>query len=158
MLFRSKNAALNTANVYVKGIVTYVAGRNVYIQDSTGAICLFLNSNSTKAKVGDEVAAIGKRINYGNLLELSEVNEVALKVLSSVNPTPDRGTATISELIATPAEKTPGFNHMCEIIKISGATLTSLTQLNQAGATIEINPAVTLANFPGVAVDRKSVV
>jgi hypothetical protein len=146
----AKNAALNTENIYVKGIVTYFYNRNVYIQDSTGAICLFLTANATKVKVGDEVVALGKRENYGNLIELTNVNETVLKVLSSGNAIPDRGTATLSELKATPIGKTPGFDHMCEIIKITGVTLTSTTLLTQAGITLEINPAVNLADFPGI--------
>ncbi len=149
-VLNAKDAALNTENVYVKGIVSYFYNRNVYIQDSTGAICLFLKANATKVKVGDEVIALGKRENYGNLIELTNVNETVLKVLSSGNAIPDRGTATLSELKATPLGKTSGFDHMCEIIKISGVTLTSTTLLTQAGETLEINPAVNLVDFPGI--------
>lgn len=149
-VLEAKDAALNTENILVKGIVTYFNNKNVYIQDRTGAICLFLTANATKVKVGDEVVALGKRENYGNLIELTNVNETVLKVLSSGNATPDRRTETISELKATPLGKTPGFDHMCEIIKISGVTLTSTTLLTQAGVTLEINPAVNLAEFPGI--------
>ena len=141
-----------TANVKVSGIVSYISGKNVYIQDTTGAICLYLSANNSSLSVGDEVTAIGTRADYGNLLEISGVNESYVAVLSKDNTVPDLGTATVAELIAQPVGLTAGYNHMCEIIDIEGATLTSTSLLSKDGSDITIYPTVTLSNFSGVEV------
>lgn len=148
----AKAAAVNTAGIMAKGIVTYINGKNVYIQDSTGAICLFLNANNVNLRVGDQVAAIGKRDNYSNLIELTGINEADIKVLSHDNSTPDRGTASVAELVSQPIGRTAGFEHMCEIVKVSGAELSSTSKLSQGGSDITIYPAVKLTDFSGVSV------
>ena len=146
----AKATALNTENVKVEGVVTYINGKNVYIQDTTGAICLYLTSSSSLLKVGDEIIAIGKRALYKNLIELSGVIEPAIYIKSHDHAIPDRGTTTIADIIATPTDKTPGYNHMSEVIKVSEATLTNKSLLNQDGSELAISPAVDLSKFPGV--------
>ncbi|GAU78374.1 S-layer homology domain-containing protein [Fusibacter sp. 3D3] len=146
----AKLAALDTENIKVEGVVTYISGKNVYIQDTTGAICLYLTSNSALLKVGDEVIAIGKRALYNNLIELSGVIEPAVFIKSHDHAIPDRGITTIADLIATPTDKTLGYNHMGEIIKVNAATLTNTASLSQEGSELIINPSVNLSHFPGV--------
>lgn len=147
----AKEAAANTEGITVAGVVTYIGGKNVYIQDLTGAICLSLTDSAARLKVGDRVIATGTRANYNNLLELTGMSEADVAVVSSDNEIPDRGTATVAELIAQPEEKTPGYNHMCEIIQIQGAVLTSTSKLTQSESEITIYPAVKLENYPGFA-------
>ncbi len=146
----AKAAPLPTTNVKVSGVVTYAAGRNVYIQDETGAICLFLNASVSGLAEGDRVIASGTRANYSNLIEVSGVDESDITILSHGNDVPDMGTTTVAELIAQPAGKTAGYNHMCEIIKVEGATLTALDKLTQGGSEIKIYPTLSLSDFPGV--------
>lgn len=146
----AKATALDTENVKVEGVVTYISNKNVYIQDTTGAICLYLTSSSSLLKVGDEVIAIGKRALYKNLIELSGVIEPAIYIKSHDHAIPDRGTTTIADIIATPTDKTPGYNHMGEIIKVSEATLTSESLLTQDGAELTLSPSVDLSKFPGI--------
>ncbi len=149
---QAKETALGTTGVKVQGIVSYVSGRNVYIQDATAAIGLFLNANATKVKVGDMIIATGTRAEYYNLVQLSSVDETKIIVESSNNPIPDLGTATIAELISTPEDpsRKAGYDHMCETISVSGVTLEALNKLTQSEASIAIYPVVDLAKFPGV--------
>ena len=69
--------ALNT-NEYalVQGVVTFIDGRNVYVQDETAGIDLYLNNNTvpTTLAVGDLVLAYGKKAVYNGLIELSSIN------------------------------------------------------------------------------------
>jgi len=60
----------------VQGIVTFIDNRNVYVQDNTGGICLFLNSNTVPSALalGDMVQGYGKRASYNGLFELSNIN------------------------------------------------------------------------------------
>ena len=60
----------------VQGVVTFIDGRNVYVQDATAAIDLFLNNNTVPSTlaIGDLVLAYGKRAAYNGLAELSNIN------------------------------------------------------------------------------------
>lgn len=87
----------------VQGIVTFLEGRNVFVQDATGGINLYLNSNTvpTTLALGDMVKGYGKLTNYGGLLELTSINgndENQFLVLSSGNPLPLE-VRTIAEII-----------------------------------------------------------
>ena len=148
-VIQAKETALNTENVKVKGIVSYVSGQNVYIQDSEAAICLYFTANAT-VKVGDEIIATGKRANYSNLVQLSGVDGALVTVVSTGNAIPDLGTVTLAELIATPEGKTPGYDHMCETLNVSGVTLAELGKFSQSEANINIYPTVDLAKYPGI--------
>ena len=60
-----------TADLAVKGVVTLIDGKNVYLQDSTGGICAFLPNSPTDLSLGDTVIATGKRDNFKGLPELA---------------------------------------------------------------------------------------
>lgn len=147
-----KAEAANTPNLKIQGVITYISGKNVYVQDETGAICLYLNASASALQVGDEIIAVGTRKDYNNLIELSGINEADIAVLSHDNTAPDLGTATVAELIDTPDGKTAGYDHMCETIGVEGATLTSTTLLSQDGSELTIYPAADLTKYPGVSV------
>ena len=60
-----------TENLTVKGVVTLIDGKNIYLQDSTGGICAYLSANPTGLSLGDTVIATGKRDTYNGLPELA---------------------------------------------------------------------------------------
>ena len=77
----------------VEGTVTFIDNRNVYVQDITAGIVLFLNNNTVPSTlaIGDNVRAYGKRAAYNGLAELSNINGGNINefiVLSSNNPLP----------------------------------------------------------------------
>lgn len=148
----AKNAPLNTENIKVKGIITYISGKNVYIQDDTDAICLYLTATATGLNKGDEIIAIGKRVDFSNLIELSGVDLGTITVVSSGNAIPVSDAVKISALIAVPEGKTAGYDYMCENIKIKDAILTSDALLTQDGISIAIYPKVAMVKFPDVAI------
>ena len=53
----------------VKGVVTMLDGRNVYIQDATGGICLYPPTAPTDLALGDTVIGTGSRAEYRGLPE-----------------------------------------------------------------------------------------
>lgn len=153
----AKDATVGTPNLKVQGVVTYISGANVYIQDETGAICLFLKSAATRLKVGDKVTALGKRATYNGLVELDGIYESTVQVVDQNVSIPALRTAKIADIMATPAGKTVGFNYMCEIVNIEGVTMTAdangaVNFITQSGASVKVNPAVNLANFAGIAI------
>ncbi len=87
----------------VQGVVTFIDGRNVYIQDETAGIDLFLNSNTVPENLalGDMVQAYGKRSAYNGLIELTAIdgsNATQFSILSSGNDLPVN-VKTIAEIL-----------------------------------------------------------
>lgn len=60
-----------TEGLTVKGVVTLIDGKNVYLQDATGGICAYLSADPTDLELGDTIIATGKRATYSGLPELS---------------------------------------------------------------------------------------
>ena len=139
------------ANEYalVQGVVIFIDNRNIYVQDTTGGICLFLNSGtvSSELALGDMVQAYGKRANYNGLKELSNINgnnPDEFSILSSNNPLP-LATNTIAEINESGDEAL-----QCTRVKIENATIGAIntngnTPLTQGENTINIYkvPALT---------------
>lgn len=65
----------------VKGVVTLVDGKSIYIQDSTGGICVYLAAASKDIKLGDTIIATGAKKVYNNLPELDKATFEASKGL-----------------------------------------------------------------------------
>ena len=106
----------------VQGIVNFIDNRNVYVQDGTGGICLFLNSNTVPSNLalGDMVQAYGKRANYNGLFELSNINgnnASEFNVISSGNALP-LAVKTIAEI-----NEGGAYALQCTRVKIEGATI-----------------------------------
>ena len=128
-----------TENVTVQGIVTFTDGRNVYIEDGTAGIDLYLNDGAAIPSAGDLVRATGRVAVYNGLLELADIGPEGIAVISSNNALPLRS-VNIAELIAS-----QNGDRMLEStrVKISGATIGALnpagnTPLVQGGDAINI--------------------
>ena len=142
-------ALANNEYALVQGVVTFIDGRNVYIQDETAGIDLFLNNNTvpTSLALGDNVRAYGKHAIYNGLVELSGINggnADEFSILSSGNPLP-MVVKTIAEVLEGGADAL-----QCTRVKIESATIGAIntsgnTLLTQDGSTINIYkiPALT---------------
>ena len=60
-----------TEGLTVKGVVTFIDGKNVYLQDSTGGICAYFDTAPSGIALGDTIIATGKRATYNDLPELA---------------------------------------------------------------------------------------
>lgn len=128
----------------VQGVVTFIDGRNVYIQDDTAGIDLFLNANTVPSglALGDLVQAYGKRSAYNGLIELSGIDgssESEFSIISSGNELPLE-TVTIAEILADFAE---GNLLQSTRVKIIEATIGAInnsgnTPITQGGSEINI--------------------
>ena len=103
MTIAEARALADNEYALVQGVVTFLEGRNIFIQDATGGIDLYLNSNTvpTTIALGDMVKGYGKKTVYGGLVELTGINgndENQFLILSSGNPLPVI-VKTIAELI-----------------------------------------------------------
>ena len=156
-------ALANNEYALVQGVVTFIDGRNVYIQDATAGIDLFLNSNTVPSTLalGDLVQAYGKRATYNGLAELSNINgndTEQFSILSSGNTLP-LVVKTIAEIIEGGADAL-----QCTRVKVEGATIGAIntnsnTPLTQDGSTINIYKVPALTGIEeGDVVDVISVV
>ena len=89
------------AYAYVEGIVIFIDGRNVHIQDETAGIDLYLNNNTvpTSLAIGDKVRAYGKKTVYNNLVELTAINggnTNEFNVISTDNTLPEPAIQTVA--------------------------------------------------------------
>ena len=107
-----------TADVSVIGTVTFIDGRNVYIQDETAGIDIYFTAAPT-VTIGDKIYAKGTRATYKGLPELSGVSptdEALFTIISSNNELPLEE-ATIAEILANTSD------YMCERVIIKNATI-----------------------------------
>ena len=137
--------ALNT-NEYalVEGIVTFIDNRNIYVQDATAGIVLYLNSNTVPSAlaIGDEVRAYGKKSTYNGLEELTGINgsDAAVFAISSTGNELPLATVTIAEIM----NDYNGANMLQSTrIRIEGATIGDIdtnnnTPITQDGSTLNI--------------------
>lgn len=147
----------------VQGVVIFIDGRNVYIQDETAGIDLFLNNNTVPSTLalGDMVQAYGKRAAYNGLAELSGINgndAEQFSILSSGNTLP-LAVKTIAEILESGADAL-----QCTRVKVEGATIGAIntsgnTPLTQDGASINIYKVPALTGIEeGDLVDVVSVI
>ena len=120
-------AAANGTTVTVKGVVTLVDSSNIYVQDSTGAICVRMSSAPNDISVGDTIIGTGSRADYNGLPQLgSGTYEKSSGMTLSAKET------TIGAL--TTAD-------ICTYVKISGLTVTEVFDNNgsytQPNITVE---------------------
>lgn len=133
-------AGENGTEFTVKGVVTLLDGKNVYIQDSTGAICLYFNSTPSGISLGDTVIGTGNKDTYNGLPELKNAT-----LQKSSGMKLNAAAKTIGEL--TTAD-------ICTYVKISGVEVTevydnggqyktpNITVKDDSGNTIQIYKAV----------------
>ncbi|MBQ4206144.1 MAG: chitobiase/beta-hexosaminidase C-terminal domain-containing protein, partial [Bacteroidales bacterium] len=103
MTIAEARALADNEYALVQGVVTFIDGRNVYVQDATAGIDLYLNSNTVPdtLAIGDMVKGYGKIAVYNGLVELSGINggnENQFVMISSGNPLP-LAEKTIAEIL-----------------------------------------------------------
>ena len=82
MTLAEVKAMADSTNTKASGVVTYINGKNVYVQDPTGGLLLYMKANPT-FNVGDKVVVSGQKVMYGGAPELKngvEVSAVAASI------------------------------------------------------------------------------
>ena len=115
------------AEFTVKAVVTMIDGKNVYVQDATGGICLYFSAAPTGLALGDTVIGNGKRMTYRGLPELGEAS-----FEKSEGLTLEAKETTIDAL--TTAD-------VCTYVKLSDLTVTEVYDKNGEYSTPNIKVA-----------------
>ena len=135
-------ALANDQYALVQGVITFIDGKNVYIQDETAGIDLFLNSAVSTLNLGDLVQAYGKRSVYKGLVELSDIDptdQAEFSVISTGNQLP-----LAEQSIAYILDDAAGPNTLQSTrVKIVDATVGTIntsnnTPITQDGSTLNI--------------------
>lgn len=134
----------------VQGIVNFIDGRNVYVQDGTGGICLYLNNNTVPSSLalGDMVQAYGQKTVYNGLYELKNIdgNSSAFTIVSTGNTLP-LVVKTIAEVLADGADALQCTRVMIEDATIGTINTSGNTPLTQGDNSINIYKVPAL---PGI--------
>ena len=98
-VLEARQKPVGATEIFTQGIVTYVSGRNITVQDSTGGIAVYAGAAVSGLNVGDEITVKGTVAVYGELIQLNApVADIA--VISTSNPAPAPIIKTIAELQA----------------------------------------------------------
>jgi len=115
----------------VKGVVTLLDGKNVYIQDATGGICLYFAETPTDIALGDTVIGTGNRTDFYGLPELK-------------NATFEKTTGmTLTSKQTTYSDLTTA--DLCTYVKLTGLTVTEVYDNNGSYST----PNITVKDAQG---------
>ncbi|MBQ6293600.1 MAG: hypothetical protein IJK77_07015 [Lachnospiraceae bacterium] len=133
-------AGADGASFTVKGVVTMVDGKNVFVQDVTGGICLFLPAADSSIKLGDTVTGTGSRATYRGLPELSSATVEKSEGLTLTAKSTTIGALTTSDVCTYVSLK------KLEITEVNDNNGTynnpNITLKDENDATIQIYKAV----------------
>ncbi len=148
----------NNAIFNVKGVVTFIDGKNVVVADETGAINLYLTA-AAEVSVGNKIAATGKRGAFSGLQQLTSAS--IIEVLEENAELPALKTVTLEEILLDQEAETLE----CFFVVIKNVTLgetnaeTSTTVItDDAGNSINIYRCPELAIEVGTKVDVVALV
>ncbi|MCQ2309053.1 MAG: chitobiase/beta-hexosaminidase C-terminal domain-containing protein [Bacteroidales bacterium] len=149
MTIAAARALENNEYALVEGIVTLIDGRNVYIQDATAGIDLYLNSNTvpTTLALGDKVRAYGKKAVFNGLIELTGIDggdASQFNIVSNGNELP-LTVKTIAEINADGLTSLQSTRVKVENATIGAISTSGNTTLTQGENTVNIYkiPALT---------------
>lgn len=144
----AKAMATGTEDITVKGTVVFVDAKNVYVQDDTAGIDLFLTSAaSSNISVGKVITATGTRVAYKGIQELSGVVEADCTIEDG-ETLPVASEHSIKELLDDAGTGTSGDNlYQSTRVKVTNAVIgavntsgnTVMTQTNEDATESSIN-------------------
>ncbi len=126
--------AASSGDFTVKGVVTLVDGKNIYVQDETGGICLYFGTAPTDISLGDTVIGTGTRGAYNGLPELTGATYTKSEGL------------TLTAKNTTLAEITNA--DICTYVTVKNLTVTAVSGSN---TTVADESGTTMTLFKAVA-------
>ena len=124
-------AGAKGAQFTVKGVVTLVDGKNYYLQDATGGICLRLASTTEDIALGDTIIGTGTRAAFNKLPQLDNSTFEKSSGLTLTAKAATIGALTVADV--------------CTYVKLTGLEITEIYDNNGAYS----NPNITLKDADG---------
>ena len=106
----------------VAGVVNFISGKNIYIQDATAGILVY-TAETPNCKVGDKIVAKGVKVMYGGAPEVKSAVIESTEAASVAAPTVFE---TLAPLLADSLE----FKYYATNVQISGVTIVALDSYN----------------------------
>ena len=132
----------------VKGVVTLVDGKNIYVQDATGGIDLYFGAAPTDIALGDTVIASGERATFKGLPELASATYEKSEGLTLTAKETTIGALTTTDLCTY--VKLTGLE-VTEVYDNNGAyTAPNITVKDSEGKTIQLYKAVVGEKVDGI--------
>ncbi len=116
----------------VQGIVTYISGRTVYIEDETGGLCVYFDYNAdlSALALGQKICVSATMTTYQKLPELNNPTDYIL--ISSDNNIPETSDITVADIL-----NDENFTHLGKRVLLGDLTLGTI---NSAGLTNLTDP------------------
>ena len=112
----------NDTETKVSGVVNFISGKNIYIQDATAGILVYTTEEPT-CKVGDKIVAKGVKVIYGGAPEVKSAVIESTEAASVAAPTVFE---TLAPLVADSLE----FKYFATNVKIDGVTIVEYDSYN----------------------------
>ncbi len=106
----------------VSGVVNFISGKNIYIQDATAGILVY-TLETPNCQVGDKIVAKGVKVMYGGAPEVKSAVIESAEAASVAAPTVFE---TLAPLLADSLE----FKYYATNVQISGVTIVALDSYN----------------------------
>ena len=106
----------------VAGVVNFISGKNIYIQDATAGILVY-TTETPNCQVGDKIVAKGVKVMYGGAPEVKSAVIESTEAASVAAPTVFE---TLAPLLADSLE----FKYYATNVQISGVTIVALDSYN----------------------------
>ena len=106
----------------VAGVVNFISGKNIYIQDATAGILVY-TLETPNCQVGDKIVAKGVKVMYGGAPEVKSAVIESTEAASVAAPTVFE---TLAPLLADSLE----FKYYATNVQISGVTIVALDSYN----------------------------
>ena len=140
----------------IKGVVTFIDGKNVVVEDETGAINVYLKA-AAEVSIGNKVAATGKKGEFNGLKQITSAE--IIEVIEENATLPTATEKTIAEVLADVEAETLE----CHKVIIKNVTLGELNGSNtpitdDAGNSINIYRCPELTITAGTKVDVVAIV
>lgn len=114
-------AMADDTETQVSGVVTFINGKNVYVQDATGGMLLYMAAEPTFA-VSQKVIVKGTKVLYGGAPEVKGCVEVDVEDAVMPAPLPFEGL----EALVNDTE----FKYFAQLVKVPGLTITEYDSYN----------------------------
>ncbi len=142
-------AYTDKSQVYnVKGVVTYIKGRTVYIEDGSHGLCVYFSTSVdlSTLRLGDEIFVSASMTTYKNLPELNNPGQFLL--LSSGNALPNITDLTIKDIL-TDGE----FVHLGKRVTLKNVTLGTINTAGYTALTDSDGNSISIYAVPDLSSD-----
>ena len=125
-------AMADDTETQVSGVVTFINGKNVYVQDATGGMLLHMAAEPTFA-VSQKVIVKGTKVLYGGAPEVKGCVEVDVEDATMPAPLPFEGL----DALVNDTE----FKYFAQLVKVPGLTITEYDSYNNPTFSDGVNTA-----------------